>query len=317
MAQTGLSSATETTPGGAFSNAGLLEALACPACYGALRADEAGLVCVACGAAYACPDGVPLLLTPEMATHARELEERFNAAKLARNPLVKLAYKLRPPSPHHDRARFPRMRGLVAKQGPGAKVMDLGVRERPAAPGLISFDLFRFPGVHVVGDAHRLPFKDASLDGVISTALLEHVEQPEAILKEMRRVTKPGGFVYVEVPFLQGYHPDPIDMRRYTRPGLEAKVTEAGFTVVESGVAGGPFSMLTWMLRELPGSLTSGKTAYFIAKFIAGWLTFWIKYLDEFAHRAGNAQVISDGFYVVGEAPRLASAARPAEGAGD
>jgi uncharacterized protein YbaR (Trm112 family) len=305
MAETGISSATTAPGGGTFANARLLEALACPACYGGLRVEALGrLVCVACGTAYACPDGVPLLLTPEMAAHAHALEDSFNAAKLARNPLVRLAYRLRPPSPHYDRAKYPRMRALVAKYHQTARVLDLGVRERPAAPGLISFDLFRFPGVQVVGDAHRLPFQDASLDGVISTALLEHVEQPEAILAEMRRVTRPGGFVYVEVPFLQGYHPDPIDMRRYTRPGLEAKVAEAGFTVVESGVAGGPFSMLTWMLRELPGSLTSGKTAYFIAKFIAGWLTFWVKYLDALAHRAGNAQVISDGFYVVGECPK-------------
>src|SRR5262249_34882420 len=156
-----------------------------------------------------------------------------------------------------------------------ARVMDLGVRERPAAPGLISFDLFKFPGVQVVGDAHRLPFRDASLDGVISTALLEHVENPEAILTQMFRVLRPGGVLYVEGPFLQGYHPDPIDMRRYTKTGLEGKVAEAGLRIVESGVGGGPFSMLAWMLRELPGSITTGKTAYFVAKFVSGWLTFW------------------------------------------
>ena len=316
MGLTGLpTNATETRGKSTFTDYRLLEVLACPACYGALHLGAgrgAGVMCGACGVAYACPDGVPLLLLPEMAAHARELEERFQAAKLAQSPLVQLAYKLRPPSPQYDRDKYPRMRALMADQGAGAKVLDLGVRERPAAPGLISFDLFRFPGVQVVGDAHRLPFQDASLDGVMSTALLEHVEQPEAILAEMRRVICPGGFVYVEAPFLQGYHTDPIDLRRYTRPGLEAKVAEAGFTVVESGVAGGPFSMLAWTLRELPGSLTSGKTASFIATFLAGWLTFWIKYLDEFAHRAGNAQNVSAGFYVVGEAPRKASPARPA-----
>ncbi len=282
----------------------LLEVLACPACYGGLRAgEEHNLVCVACGAAYDCPDGVPILLIPQMAEHARALEESFHAAKLARNPLVRLGYKWRPPSSHFDPAAFRRMRAMAARLGPNARVLDLGVRERPAAPGLISFDLFRFPGVQVVGDAHRLPFRDGALDGVISTAVLEHVENPEAILAEMRRVVRPGGQVYVEVPFLQGYHPDPIDMRRYTRPGLESKVAEAGFKVIESGVGGGPFSMLAWMLRELPGSMTSGKTAYFVSKFVFGWLTFWIKYLDAIFRHAGNAHVIAEGYYVIGECP--------------
>ncbi len=282
----------------------LLAALACPACYSSVRHEGQRIVCNACGAAYACPDGVPVLLLPEMVEHARALEERFQAEKLSRNALVRLGYKFRPPVSHFDPASFKRMRAMVAALGPGAQVMDLGVRERPAAPGLISFDLFRFPGVQVVGDAHRLPFGDASLDGIISTALLEHVEHPEPILAEMRRVVRPGGLVYVEVPFLQGYHPDPIDMRRYTRPGLEQKVSEAGFTIVESGVSGGPFSMLAWMLREFPGSLTSSKTGYFVAKFISGWLTFWVKYFDAFARRAGNAQILADGFYVLGECPK-------------
>lgn len=285
-------------------DARLLEALACPACYGTLRNEGQQVTCNACGAAYECPNGVPVLLLPEMVAHARALEEGFNAAKLARNPLVKLGYKLKPPSSHYDPAAFRRMRALVAKLGAGARVLDLGVRERPAAPGLISFDLFLFPGVQVVGDAHRLPFGDASLDGIISTALLEHVEHPEPILAEMRRVLRPGGLVYIEVPFLQGYHPDPIDMRRYTRPGLEQKVSEAGFQIVESGVAGGPFSMMAWMLREFPGSLTNGKTGYFVTKFISGWLTFWVKYLDTFARRAGNAQILADGFYVLGACPK-------------
>ena len=282
----------------------LLAVLACPACYGTLRGVGQQVTCAACGAAYECPEGVPTLLLPQMVAHARELEERFHAAKLSRNAIVRLGYTFRPPVSHFDPASFKRMRAMVAKLGPGARVMDLGVRERPAAPGLISFDLFRFPGVQVVGDAHRLPFHDGVLDGIISTALLEHVEHPEPILAEMCRVVRPGGLVYVEVPFLQGYHPDPIDMRRYTRPGLEQKVSEAGFQIVESGVGGGPFSMLAWMLRELPGSLTGGKTAYFVTKFISGWLTFWVKYFDVFARRAGNAQILADSFYVLGERPK-------------
>lgn len=303
MARLETSGASTAQRESSMVNVRLLEALACPACYGTLRNDGQQVTCNTCGAAYECPDGVPVLLLPEMVGHAHALEERFQAEKLSRNTLVRLGYRFRPPVSHFDPTSFKRMRAMVAKLGPEAKVMDLGVRERPAAPGLISFDLFRFPGVQVVGDAHRLPFGDASLDGIISTALLEHVEHPEPILLEMQRVVRPGGLVYVEVPFLQGYHPDPIDMRRYTRPGLEQKVSEAGFTIVESGVSGGPFSMLAWMLREFPGSLTSSKTGYFVTKFISGWLTFWVKYLDAFARRAGNAQILADGFYVLGERP--------------
>jgi len=39
-----------------------MELLACPACLGALRLDEARLVCVGCGRAYPIVDGIPVLI---------------------------------------------------------------------------------------------------------------------------------------------------------------------------------------------------------------------------------------------------------------
>jgi len=51
--------------------------------------------------------------------------------------------------------------------------------------------------VFTQGDAHALDFADASFDLVYARYLLEHVVDPERVLREMRRVTKPGGRVAV------------------------------------------------------------------------------------------------------------------------
>ncbi|MCC7374698.1 MAG: class I SAM-dependent methyltransferase [Verrucomicrobiales bacterium] len=61
-------------------------------------------------------------------------------------------------------------------------------------------------------DGRRLPFPDAHFDAVGTLNVLEHVDEPEAYLEELVRVTAVGGRVVVSSPnFLRvigpGYHP--------------------------------------------------------------------------------------------------------------
>jgi len=60
------------------------------------------------------------------------------------------------------------------------------------------------PDLHVkVADVTRIPFADNTFDGVLAIGALEYVENrvPDA-LKELARVTKPGGWVLIEVPVI-------------------------------------------------------------------------------------------------------------------
>ncbi len=43
--------------------------LACPACLGALRLEEARLICVACGRVYPIVDGIPVLIAGREVTN--------------------------------------------------------------------------------------------------------------------------------------------------------------------------------------------------------------------------------------------------------
>jgi len=93
--------------------------------------------------------------------------------------------------------------------GPGTITIDLA---RLVAPGeVVAVDASaaaielarveaRTAGVElslVVAEGDDLPFEDGSFDVVHAHQLLQHVSDPVAVLREMRRVTRPGGVVAV------------------------------------------------------------------------------------------------------------------------
>jgi ubiquinone/menaquinone biosynthesis C-methylase UbiE len=49
----------------------------------------------------------------------------------------------------------------------------------------------------VIGDVHRLDFADKSFDRCFTTTLFQHLANPQAALKELVRVTRPGGKIAV------------------------------------------------------------------------------------------------------------------------
>src|SRR5262249_27163431 len=81
-------------------------------------------------------------------------------------------------------------------------------------------------------DGQTLPFGDASFDWVVSFETLEHVFEPEAMLREFHRVTRPEGMLLLTVPFCWDEHEIPNDFGRYTSFGLTHVLNKNGWRVV-------------------------------------------------------------------------------------
>lgn len=88
--------------------------------------------------------------------------------------------------------------------GPGTITVELADRLAPgrvvgmdSAPEVIEIaSRFERPNLEfLVGDVYALPFDDDVFDLVHAHQILQHVAHPVAALKEMRRVTRPGGIV--------------------------------------------------------------------------------------------------------------------------
>lgn len=122
----------------------------------------------------------------------------------------------------------------------GATVVDLGCADAPyrdlfdASVRHVGVDLPGNPvaDVHLAADG-TAPLDDGSADLVLSTQVLEHVEDPARYLAECRRLLRPGGTLVLSTHGLMYLHRDPSDYWRWTGDGLERIVRDAGFDVVE------------------------------------------------------------------------------------
>jgi SAM-dependent methyltransferase len=75
-------------------------------------------------------------------------------------------------------------------------------------------------------DAYHLPFDDAHFDAAHAEHVFEHLEDPDAVLREMRRVVKPGGWIVVGDRIFSGMIS--ISTRR-VRTGISPRTTRSSW----------------------------------------------------------------------------------------
>jgi SAM-dependent methyltransferase len=73
----------------------------------------------------------------------------------------------------------------------------------------------------VTGRPESVPVDDASFDIVVCTQVLEHLPDPAAAVRELRRIVRPSGRVLASTHGTAVFHPSPLDLWRWTKPGLE------------------------------------------------------------------------------------------------
>jgi len=100
----------------------------------------------------------------------------------------------------------------------------------------------------LVWDGKIIPLPDSAVDCAMATEVFEHLPNPETVMAEILRVLKPGGVLFLTVPFLWRLHTVPFDEYRYTPFSLKRHLKNAGFADVQLKPLGGPDASLGQIL---------------------------------------------------------------------
>ena len=89
-----------------------------------------------------------------------------------------------------------------------------------------------------------IPVANDTYDFVLCSQVLEHVPNPQAAAKELHRILKPKGQLFVTVPQGYGIHGEPYNFFYFTRYGIDLILAGASFDAVRTEERGGYFFYL-------------------------------------------------------------------------
>lgn len=74
--------------------------------------------------------------------------------------------------------------------------------------GYINVDFEKFKGVNVMHNLSKIPypFKKDSFTEIIMKNILEHLEDPYAVMKEIHRISKQGARIYIRTPHFSSHN---------------------------------------------------------------------------------------------------------------
>lgn len=101
----------------------------------------------------------------------------------------------------------------------------------------------------VVADLNKsLPFSDSFTDVVFLFNVIYILEDPVKTLREINRILKPDGKLFITSPFIFNEAKEPNDYWRFTSEGLEKLLKEAGFYVFLIKPVGERFSAAAYLI---------------------------------------------------------------------
>ncbi len=170
-----------------------------------------------------------------------------------------------------DEIRETWVRKELAKLTPGKRIIDVGAGEMPykssckhllytsqdfgkytgknTTRGLYFGEVFNANKVDIISDIADIPVQNASFDYVLCTEVFEHIPNPFAAMKEIRRIHKKGGTLILAAPHCSLTHFYPFYFYSgFSREFYKTVLPMFGYKILALETTGNYF---TWMVQEL------------------------------------------------------------------
>lgn len=133
----------------------------------------------------------------------------------------------------------------------GGKVLEIGSgRIERYTKNSLTLDMDSKFNPDILASGYSLPFKNNTLDTMVATEVLEHLEKPQSFVDEIYRVSKPGGTFFLTTRFIHEIHGE--DYFRYTKLCLEILFSK--FRIVNVEEQGSILSVLSQLIASFFGS---------------------------------------------------------------
>ena len=256
-----------------------------------LHFEDSKIICKNCGTEYPVVEDVPILLKAENKIFPMQefLADSPKSDALVKRRMIAMVGKFIPSisvnlSSNRCIKRYAELlagepQALILVVG-GGKQREWLDKRFAAYPNvrLIYTDIDRDALVDYICDAHDLPFLENTFDGVITTAVLQHVLYPEKAIAEIHRVLKHSGLIYSEFAFMQQVIEGAYDFTRYSLSGHRRVFNY--FDEIDSGLVAGPATVMVWSIENFVLAFFNKKFVRLAVKSLVRLMFFWIKYFD-------------------------------------
>jgi SAM-dependent methyltransferase len=162
-------------------------------------------------------------------------------------------------------------------------VLDVGAGKRLSCfSNVVNYEIVAYDSTDVLGVGEVLPFVDESFDAIVSISVLEHVKDPWRCAREMIRVLKKGGELFVEAPFNTPLHGYPHHYYNMTHQGLRNLFDHALLIekqdVLDSAL---PIWNLTWYLGSWAAGLEGATREEFLQMKVGDLIGEPVTYLSK------------------------------------